>query len=30
MKMIYGTGNENKVKDLKAIIKEHKQDIEVV
>lgn len=30
MKMIYGTGNENKVKDLKATIKEHKQDIEVV
>lgn len=30
MKMIYGTGNANKVKDLKAIIKEHKQDIEVV
>ena len=30
MKMIYGTGNANKVKDLKAIIHEHKQDIDVI
>lgn len=30
MRMIYGTGNVNKVKDLRAIINEHKQDIEVI
>lgn len=30
MKMIYGTGNANKVEDIKAIIKEHKQNIEIL
>ena len=29
MKMIYGTSNANKVKDIKAIIKAHGEDWEV-
>ena len=29
-KMIYGTSNQNKLKDIKAIIKAHGQDIEIL
>ena len=30
MKMIYGSSNANKVKDIKSIIKAHGADIEVI